>query len=133
MSPQYKQVIVIRKDLNMRKGKMAAQAAHAVLGCALGSDISEDILLTGCWGLRDYWSLKEQAWLAQGMAKIVVGVDTEAELEKLIAEARKADIKVFKVTDAGRTEFKGPTVTCAAFGPEEVSVMDKITGHLKLL
>ncbi len=125
-----KQVIVMRKDLNMRKGKMCAQAAHATLGSFLRVDVtpvtiytSPDFAFTG--PMFD--------WLQSGMKKVVVGVDSEAELLDIVGRARAAHIKVFTVTDAGLTEFDGPTLTCAALGPHLDGILDPITGGLKLL
>lgn len=125
-----KMVIVIRKDLNMRKGKMAAQAAHAAMKFLIDrseSERSDELHVT--------LSPVEVDWLFNAaFAKIVVGVDSEEELRDLILKARLADVEVNPITDSGRTEFNGvPTMTCAAFGPDECEVLDKVTGHLKLL
>lgn len=127
---EVKQVIVVRKDLSMRKGKIAAQVAHASMKFLIDNDESEraDELMVKL-------STQEAAWLFSGsFTKIVVGVDSEDQLNDLVFQARLEGIEVHKITDAGRTEFNGvPTVTCAAFGPEDSDVLDKLTGNLKLM
>lgn len=113
-----KQIICIRKDLNMRKGKMCAQAAHASVKSVIENYTDPDIA----------------EWLASGMTKICVSVNSYAELIEIVEQAQNADLIVALIKDAGRTEFHGiPTVTCAAIGPAENTDLDEITGHLKLL
>lgn len=131
-----KQVIVVIKSLNMRKGKIAAQVAHAAIGallklCARGK--TRDNRYFEIYGmLRD--DTPEYAWLDGPFTKVCVSVDTEEELQALIDKAIAEGILYCKITDAGKTEFNGvPTVTCAAFGPEWSDELDKLTGHLKLL
>ena len=124
-----KMVMVVRRDLNMRKGKMVAQGGHSVLTWLVEANESEDPLV-----LHVKLSPAEAQWLFGSMAKVVVGCDSEDELEQLILAAKLKGIEVYKVTDEGRTEFHGqPTVTCAAFGPDNIEAIDEITGHLKLL
>lgn len=118
-----KQVIVMRTDLNMRKGKMIAQGAHAAMMFAL------DIILT-----RDKPSADEVAWVIQGMKKITVRCESEDELLGIERMAKDAGLTVHIVTDAGHTEFQGvPTKTCLAIGPNSAECIDKITKDLKLL
>ena len=115
---EYKQVIVMRTDLNMRKGKMVAQGAHASLRATLL--YMHDPRVT--------------AWLAGPFAKICVQVPSEKALMEVYDMAWEAGLPVALITDAGRTEFNGvPTVTCCAVGPDVVEVVDRFTGHLKLL
>lgn len=124
-----KQIIVVRKDLNMRKGKLAAQVAHASMKFILANDRSLDHghILT-------YVNEDKQDWMSSGMTKIVVGVDSKEELENLIQKAQESEIEVYSITDSGKTEFKGvPTLTCAAFGPAKSEKLDLLTGKLKLL
>ena len=76
----------------------------------------------------------EMEWITNGMTKICVRVDSEAELLEIEAKANAAGLRVHIITDAGRTEFGGiPTKTCLAIGPDESAAVDAITGHLKLL
>ena len=125
-----KQIIVVRKDLNMRKGKLAAQVAHASMKVLLDS-MSK--------GSRS-WCLKGMnkdtplnLWLKGLFTKIVVSVDSELELLKLITKAAELGIVNTPIIDAGNTEFNRPTLTCVAFGPDESNKIDQLTGHLKLL
>ena len=125
-----KQVIVVRKDLNMRKGKIAAQVAHAAMSFITKGMSFDHEEGTGHVSL-DKASI---AW-AQGIfTKIVASVDSEEELNGLVLKAIEAGVMVHATTDAGRTEFHGvPTLTCAAFGPDEAEKVDAITGGCKLL
>jgi PTH2 family peptidyl-tRNA hydrolase len=134
-----KQVIIVRKDLNMRKGKMVAQGAHAsmaaVLSCGgyvgglegLGGYSSKDFTIP-----LDNPALCE--WLEGRFTKICVSVDSEQELVDIIQKAKCAGIITSLITDAGLTEFNGvPTITCGAIGPEYPENLNELTGHLKLL
>lgn len=123
-----KQVIVMRKDLNMRKGKMMAQASHASMSFLLcghspGNDQVEHFL-----------SNAEQTWVESGTKKVVVGCNSEAELLELYFKAKLAGVEVYMVTDHGYTEFHGvPTNTCLAIGPDWNEKIDPLTKHLALL
>lgn len=113
-----KQMIVMRTDLNMRKGKMVAQGAHASLKATLAN------LDHG------YVSL----WLDGPFKKVCVSVGSEKELFEVLDNARKAGIITALITDAGLTEFGGvATHTCIAVGPATDEMLENITGHLKLL
>jgi PTH2 family peptidyl-tRNA hydrolase len=119
-----KQVIVVRKDLNMRKGKMIAQGAHA----------SATIVFNATAGSDTHWLDKVVTWMNQGQKKISVSVDSEQELLEVFKKAQEEGLPVELITDAGHTEFNGvPTKTCCAIGPGLESKVDQITGHLKLL
>lgn len=123
-----KQVIVLRKDLNMRKGKMIAQGAHAsLLAIMSGAPIFEgkvELRLDSC--LSD--------WLSGDYKKIAVGVDGEEELLGIYESAVKSGLRCSLVLDHGLTEFGGKeTYTACAIGPSLPELVDKITGHLKLL
>lgn len=123
-----KQVIVMRKDLGMRKGKMIAQGAHASLKVLVDAGTAE--------GETFAIALTEPmaAWLTGRFTKVCVGVDSEAALEAVVAAARGAKIPCALIVDAGVTEFHGvPTKTCCAVGPAWVEDVDAITGELGLL
>ena len=131
-----KQVIVIRKDLNMRKGKMIAQGAHASMKVFF--DIMEDYETSG--GMQSLITYKRffptmamREWIKGEFTKIVVSVDSEEELLKLHQNALNKKIPCSLIKDAGHTEFKEPTYTAVAIGPDESEKIDKLTGHLKLL
>jgi len=129
MDKVIKQVIVIRTDLNMRKGKLAAQVAHASMKFILENNESDNVN-----EINTVLSEQETAWFREGHTKIVVGVDSEGALRDLVLKAKLADVECHTITDSGKTEFHGePTLTCAAFGPDEAETIDKITGGLKLM
>lgn len=135
-----KQVIVVRKDLGMRKGKMIAQGAHASMAALLqfrvphGTEAGKAGLEAepGLVALRVPAAVT--AWLDGAFAKIAVGIDSEAELLAVHEAARAAGLPTALIRDAGRTEFSGvATLTACAVGPGEASEVDVITGDLKLL
>ena len=130
MEKMPKQVIVIRKDLNMRKGKMVSQGAHASINAILD------------WSTREKNGLITEipegsaleSWFNGLFTKICVSVDSEEELVDLYNKAMESGLMVSMVTDAGLTEFNGiPTKTCIAIGPDWSDQIDPITKHLKLL
>jgi len=128
---EVKQVIVMRDDLNMRKGKMIAQGAHASL-----SFMSDKI------GLRKNgkptkelkFDDEEKKWLSGSFKKVCVRVNSEEELHDIHKKALEAGLRSHIILDSGLTEFGGvPTYTCLAIGPNYDHKIDEITGHLKLL
>lgn len=125
-----KQVLVVRKDLNMRKGKIAAQAAHASVG-TLTKYMSKNV--RGWFAFYPPKPMEE--WLFDGsFFKIVVGCKDEKELLDLEKRSEEVGIINCLIQDAGHTEFHGvPTYTVLAIGPAPAEKIDKITGHLKLL
>lgn len=129
-----KQVLVVRKDLNMRKGKIAAQAAHASMKVLVDQ---ADIWKAGDG--RTVFSIDSinddmKAWLEGSFAKICVYVESEHELEEIYYKASRQKMPCAMIVDAGFTEFHGvPTKTVVAVGPAKSIDIDKITGHLKLL
>lgn len=129
-----KQVIVMRTDLNMRKGKMAAQAAHASLGVFSRAFRCKRDSYDGLYHVEFTIEEYVKQWLDSSFTKICVGCGSQAELLAILREAEKAGLPCILVTDNGATEFNGtPTDTCIAIGPWKSSEIDKITGHLKLL
>ena len=121
MKSEPKQIIVMRTDLGMRRGKQIAQGAHASLKVILDHQSDEN------WTARDIW-------LATKFAKICVRADSEDELWRIFEAALNANVHASMIIDEGRTEFHGEkTATCMAIGPEFPDVIDPITGHLKLL
>ena len=129
-----KQVIVIRKDLNMRKGKMCAQAAHASMKVLLDRMSCMSVSHLRTWATTLWEGEPMHDWLTGKFTKVVVSVDSEEELLELREKALKACICSALITDAGKTEFHGePTNTALAVGPGWADEVDKITGHLKLL
>ena len=109
-----KQVIVVRADLKMGKGKIAAQAAHAAVSAADKSSYKAD-------------------WLHQGQKKTVVKVTGEKELLSILREARDSGLPTALIEDAGHTQVEPGTKTAVGIGPAPEEEIDKITGKLKLL
>lgn len=112
----YKQVILVRQDLKLPKGKLAAQAAHASVEAVLRSDKK---LVT--------------AWRTEGMAKIVLKVKDEKELLSYLQQAKDAELTTALITDAGKTVIAPGTRTCVGIGPDKEKKIDEITGKLALL
>ncbi|MBU5575209.1 MAG: peptidyl-tRNA hydrolase Pth2 [Candidatus Aenigmatarchaeota archaeon] len=111
-----KQVIVIRTDLKMGKGKLCSQAAHASLAAFLKSD-----------------KKKREKWINEGMKKVVVKVSSENEILilKKLAENKKIPSEI--IIDKGLTQIEPGTITALGLGPDEDEKIDEITGNLKLL
>ncbi len=113
---EYKQCIVIREDLKLSKGKAAAQTAHA------------SILSYELTAVRD-----RKKWKEQGQKKVVLKVNSLAEIYKLEKEAKKLGLSFAIVEDAGLTEIPPGTVTAIGIGPAGAEEIDKVTKHLELL
>lgn len=129
-----KQIICVRKDLNMRKGKIAAQVAHASMKVLVDqADIwnaSDGRVVFSI----DHINEDMQEWLKGSFTKICVSVDSEQELDDIFSKAKIANLPTAMIIDSGKTEFGGvPTKTCVAIGPAKSSDIDLITGSLKLL
>ena len=140
-----KQVIVFRKDLmkgdhSLRKGKIAAQVAHASLGALLKYAVKYDY-----HDDEDGFRLRKKIefdflpngvldkWLNGIFTKICVMVENEEELLKLYEEVNKTDIPCCLIKDAGNTEFHGvPTNTCIGIGPWWSDEIDEYTKNLPL-
>ncbi|RJS86655.1 peptidyl-tRNA hydrolase [Candidatus Bathyarchaeota archaeon] len=115
---RYKQVILLRSDLNMSCGKAAAQACHASLMA------SEEARRTQ----PSWW----RAWMKEGQRKIVLKVSSEREILKKEREAKEAGIPSALISDMGLTELPPETITALGIGPAPERVIDKITGSLPL-
>lgn len=123
-----KQVIVMRHDLKMRRGKQIAQGAHASM-----SFLCRRLQQQEAVSLKDFTDA-ERAWLAGSFAKVCCRVDSEEELMAIHQKAADAGLQVHLITDSGKTEFHGvPTRTCLAIGPDDADKIDEVTGHLQLL
>lgn len=126
----HKQVIVVRKDLNMRKGKIGAQVAHASMKAILDNckkDLSDNLIFK----MDD----RSKPWLSGNFKKICVYVKSERELLELYSKVTEdPSILHGLILDSGLTEFGGvPTYTCLAIGPDKNEVVDKYTKDLPLL
>lgn len=127
INKEVKQVIVIRRDLKMRRGKEISQGAHAAM-IFLGNVIRR-LNESGNLPLTE----AEALWLAGAFTKITVYVNSEAELVELYDKALALGITANIVTDVGKTEFNSiPTKTALAVGPGWSDTIDLVTGHLPL-
>lgn len=113
---EYKQVIVIRNDLKLSKGKLAAQVSHASVEAMLKSH-KDDI----------------SKWRGQGMKKVVLKVETKEDLIKIKNDAEDNGLVTGLIIDAGKTELPPSTMTCLGIGPAPEEKIDKVTGHLKMV
>ncbi len=110
-----KQVILVRYDLKLSKGKMAAQAAHASVEAVLRSKKE---------------NVKE--WHSEGMKKIVLKILKVEELHKYNMHAKEAGLVTAVITDAGKTHIAPGTITCMAIGPDDEDKIDRVTKDLPL-
>ena len=118
-SGPHKAVCLVRRDLNMGAGKVAAQVAHSVLGVyRLAQERCPAVL---------------HSWVGGGEAIIVLGVDGRDEMRALLTAAAERGLCTHRVADAGRTEVVPGTETVGCIGPAPVQIVDTVTGHLGLL
>ncbi|MCH8003123.1 MAG: peptidyl-tRNA hydrolase [Nanoarchaeota archaeon] len=113
---KYKQVILVREDLKLPRGKMSAQVSHASVDCVLKSD--KKII---------------EKWKDRGGKKVVLKVVDEKELIKYMSMLENEGIKVALIKDAGHTVVEPGTITCLGVGPDSEEKIDKITGNLKMV
>ena len=114
-----KMVIVVRSDVRMSAGKVASQCAHAAVGCVVKCNEMHN---------KDL-----HPWIAQGQPKVVLQGPPGGELSlmQLYNQAEKKGLVVSLIKDAGRTQVRQGTCTALGIGPGPVSLIDKVTGHLK--
>lgn len=115
---EYKMVIVVRDDLKMSGGKLAAQVAHAAVTCALEAKAK-----------KAKWFSE---WYREGQRKVVLRARDVEELRSLKEIASRAGLPLSLVTDAGLTELPPNTTTCLGIGPAPDKDLDPITGSLPL-
>ena len=111
-----KQVVLVRTDLKMPKGKLSTQVAHACVEAVLNSS-SKNI----------------EKWRDTGMKKIVLKVKSKEELLDYKIKADKIGLVNSLIKDAGKTFFKGPTITCLGIGPDREELIDLLTKDLGML
>jgi PTH2 family peptidyl-tRNA hydrolase len=114
MEKELKQVIVVRSDLKLDKGKLAGQVAHAAVSAADKSKWKRD-------------------WIAIGQKKSVLKCASLEELLSIYERAKRAGLPAELISDAGRTQIPAGTTTCVGIGPAPEDLIDKFTGDLKLL
>jgi len=113
---EYKQAIIVRQDLKMPKGKLAAQVAHASVEATMASD--KDIV---------------EKWRESGSKKVILKIKELEELRKLFMLGKSKRIPTALIKDAGNTFFSSPTITCLGLGPSTEEEIDSITKSLSLL
>ena len=113
---EYKQVILVRKDLKLSKGKLSSQVAHGSTEATLMSE-----------------EAKVKSWQKHGMKKVILRTDNEEELLKYKKLADEMKLVNYLVRDAGKTELKPGTLTCLAIGPDDSKIIDTVSGKLKML
>ena len=112
----YKQVILVREDLKLPKGKLAAQSSHASVDAVMKSD-----------------KKMVDLWKKEGGKKIVLKVKDDKELFRYKQMAEDSGLKTALITDAGHTVLEPGTITCLGIGPDEEEKVDRITGKLKMM
>ncbi len=113
---EVKQVIVVREDLNLSRGKLAVQVAHASI---IGYEKADKKIV--------------DVWKRQGQKKIVLKAKNLEELMKIKEKAESMGLPTGVVVDAGLTEIPPGTITAVVIGPDEAKKIDKVTGNLPLL
>ena len=113
---EYKQVILVREDLKLTRGKMSAQASHASVAAVLKSH-KDDI----------------KKWQDQGMKKVILKVKDKEELYAYKQKAEDAGLVAALITEAGLTHLEPGTTTCLGIGPDKAEKIDKVTGMLSLM
>jgi PTH2 family peptidyl-tRNA hydrolase len=116
---QFKQVIAVRRDLDMGKGKVAVQVAHAAVSAAEEARKK----------FTEWW----EAWLREGQCKVAVRVDSLEEILQLERRSRELRLPFALITDRGLTQIDPGTTTCLGIGPAPSSIIDTLTGSLSLL
>jgi PTH2 family peptidyl-tRNA hydrolase len=114
----YKQVIIVRKDLNLGKGKIAAQVAHGAVSAYILSCKKEPKYV--------------DAWIKEGQKKIVLKIDSKKELLELYNKVKKKYVCSL-IKDAGLTQLSKADITCLAIGPIPENKIDVFTSKYKLL
>ena len=115
---QYKQVLVVREDLDISEGKRAVQVAHGALGAAQHA--------------RERHGKWYKEWLAEGQRKVVLRARDLEELRALFEKAKALKLPCVLIDDAGLTEVPPGTTTCLGIGPAPENLVDQVTGRLPL-
>lgn len=118
-----KMVFLVREDLKLGAGKIAAQVAHAAVS------LYDDITQEG----TSYYQQALDHWNEYGAKKIVLKAKNLDELKMVRKKCREAKIPAVIISDAGHTQVDPGTKTVLGIGPEESDKLNKITGEFKLM
>ncbi len=121
-----KQVIVVRKDLKLRKSKLASLAAHAAMQFILDNNESDRPD-----ELQVKLSQQEVQWIKGTFDKDVLGIDSHDALSDMVLKAELNGVNVYSIFDKSKKPDEGPQLVCAAFGPDEEDQLAQIIGSLK--
>lgn len=116
MDFKYKQALVTRKDLNLSRGKLAVQLAHASVQAAEKAEVET-----------------KEKWLSENAKKVALVVKNERKLTDLFERAKEMGIPAALIKDAGLTEVEPGTITAVGIGPDKSENVSKLTGNLPLL
>ncbi|KAI0067854.1 PTH2-domain-containing protein [Artomyces pyxidatus] len=115
----YKLILVVRTDLKMSTGKIAAQCRHATLACYKALARSNPRIL--------------KQWEQGGQAKVAVRCSSEEELLEIQAHAQRLNLGAQSIRDAGRTQITAGSRTVLGVGPGPARLINQVTGKLRLL
>ena len=116
---QFKQVLVVRTDLGMGRGKIAVQCSHAAVSAG-----EEARLRFPSW-----W----KGWIDEGQCKVALKTKELAVVFDLERKAQSQGLPVYLIRDRGLTQVEPNTVTCLGIGPAPSELLDTLTGNLSLL
>ena len=138
MSREVKQYIIVRTDLPMNAGKLAAQASHACMKVFFDKFEHTQICLKKSDGelvdgLVYIPSEAEMQWINGRFTKITKKVKNENQLLKVYQAAKDAGLNASLIKDAGLFGLEGENYTCVAVGPNYVEDCEPVVGKLQLL
>lgn len=98
----------------------------------LATNLQSSIIqpLTHLFHFADFKFVKQ--WEEGGQAKVAVQVRSEDELLMLQAAAMSLSLTAKMIHDAGRTQIAAGSATVLGIGPAPKSLVDQVTGGLKL-
>ncbi|XP_034148850.1 peptidyl-tRNA hydrolase 2, mitochondrial isoform X3 [Esox lucius] len=115
---EFKMILVVRSDLKMGKGKVAAQCSHAAVSAYKQVQRRNPDML--------------KQWEYCGQPKVVVKAPDEDSLLELLTLAKEVGLPISLIQDAGRTQIAPGSRTVLGIGPGPADLVDQVTGHLKL-
>lgn len=124
MTDKVKQVVIVRRDLKMRRGKECAQSGHGFMDWLL-----KEAVRSWSTGTPVNFTPPQEAWIRDHITKVVLQADSEEQFNEVYRLAKEAGLSTHMVVDSGLTEFNGvPTKTVISIGPDWGSKIDEITG-----